>query len=48
MLANRNAMATIAVRDIDVAHKFYGGTLGLQPLESSEKACSATRAAALP
>ncbi len=37
MLANRNAMATIAVRDIDVAHKFYGGTLGLQPLESSEK-----------
>lgn len=37
MLANRNAMATIAVKDIDVARKFYGGTLGLQPLESSEK-----------
>jgi catechol 2,3-dioxygenase-like lactoylglutathione lyase family enzyme len=37
MLANRNAMATIAVKDIDAARKFYGGTLGLQPLESSEK-----------
>ena len=37
MLANRNAMATIAVKDIDVARKFYGGTLGLQPLEGSEK-----------
>lgn len=37
MLANRNAMATIAVKDVDVARKFYGGTLGLQPLESSEE-----------
>lgn len=37
MLANRNAMATIAVKDIDAARRFYGGTLGLQPLESSEK-----------
>ncbi|HEY3047308.1 MAG TPA: VOC family protein [Polaromonas sp.] len=37
MLANRNVMATIAVRDIDVAKKFYGDKLGLQALESSEE-----------
>jgi len=36
MLANRNVMATIAVRDIDAAKKFYGDKLGLQALESSE------------
>lgn len=36
MLANRNVMASIAVRDIEVAGKFYGGTLGLQALESEQ------------
>ncbi|WP_421954437.1 VOC family protein [Polaromonas sp.] len=34
MLANRNAMATIAVRDMAAAKKFYEGQLGLTPLES--------------
>jgi catechol 2,3-dioxygenase-like lactoylglutathione lyase family enzyme len=29
MLADRNAMATIAVKDMDRARGFYGGTLGL-------------------
>jgi catechol 2,3-dioxygenase-like lactoylglutathione lyase family enzyme len=37
MLANRNAMATIAVRDIDAARNFYGLKLGLQQLESGEE-----------
>ncbi|MEO8388640.1 MAG: VOC family protein [Polaromonas sp.] len=37
MLANRNAMATIAVKDLAAAKKFYGGTLGLTPLETSEE-----------
>lgn len=32
MLANRNAMATIAVRDLDTAKQFYEGRLGLTPL----------------
>jgi catechol 2,3-dioxygenase-like lactoylglutathione lyase family enzyme len=31
MLASKNAMATIAVRDIPVARKFYEQTLGLTP-----------------
>jgi len=30
MLANTEAMATIAVRDIAAARDFYGNTLGLQ------------------
>lgn len=30
MLANNEAMATIAVSDLARAHDFYGGTLGLQ------------------
>ena len=37
MLANRNAMATIAVKDLAAAKKFYGGTLGLTPQESGEE-----------
>ncbi|WP_457282128.1 VOC family protein [Polaromonas sp. P5_D5] len=37
MLANRNAMATIAVKDLAAAKKFYGGTLGLTPLETAEE-----------
>jgi catechol 2,3-dioxygenase-like lactoylglutathione lyase family enzyme len=31
MLADRNAQATIAVRDLKAAKKFYGETLGLAP-----------------
>lgn len=37
MLANRNVMASIAVKDIDVARKFYGDTLGLQALDSEQQ-----------
>jgi catechol 2,3-dioxygenase-like lactoylglutathione lyase family enzyme len=29
MLANRDAIATVAVKDLDAAAKFYEGTLGL-------------------
>jgi catechol 2,3-dioxygenase-like lactoylglutathione lyase family enzyme len=36
MLANRNAMPTIAVKDLAAAKKFYEGVLGLTPLESAE------------
>ena len=31
MLAERDAAATIAVKDLDTAKKFYEGTLGLKP-----------------
>ena len=37
MLANRNAMATIAVKDLAAAKKFYEGKLGLTPLEAEEE-----------
>jgi catechol 2,3-dioxygenase-like lactoylglutathione lyase family enzyme len=37
MLANRNAMATIAVKDLAAAKKFYEGKLGLTPLETTEE-----------
>ena len=30
MLADKDAMATIAVKDLEAAKKFYGGTLGLK------------------
>jgi catechol 2,3-dioxygenase-like lactoylglutathione lyase family enzyme len=31
MLADRNVAATVAVKDLDVAKRFYEGTLGLKP-----------------
>jgi catechol-2,3-dioxygenase len=31
MLADKNAVATVAVKDLKVAKKFYGDTLGLNP-----------------
>lgn len=37
MLANRNAMATIAVKDLAAAKKFYEGTLGLTPQQATEE-----------
>jgi catechol-2,3-dioxygenase len=37
MLGDTDAMATIAVRDIDVAKKFYEGTLGLKPTPSQQR-----------
>ena len=36
MLGNENAIATIAVKDIKAAGKFYGGTLGLKPADKQE------------
>ena len=36
MLGDRDAIATIAVKDLDVARRFYEGTLGLKP-EASEQ-----------
>jgi catechol 2,3-dioxygenase-like lactoylglutathione lyase family enzyme len=37
MLDNTEAVATIAVRNIDAARKFYSDTLGLESGESREK-----------
>ena len=36
MLADKDAMATIAVKDTKVAKKFYEGTLGLKPTPEQE------------
>jgi catechol 2,3-dioxygenase-like lactoylglutathione lyase family enzyme len=36
MLGEKDAMATIAVKDLAVAKKFYEGTLGLKPVEGQE------------
>ena len=40
MLSDKNAMATIAVKDLDAGRRFYGGMLGLTPsgAESGEVA----------
>lgn len=32
MLSNKDAVANVAVKDLDVATDFYGNTLGLKPL----------------
>jgi catechol 2,3-dioxygenase-like lactoylglutathione lyase family enzyme len=32
MLSNTDAVANVAVKDLDVAKKFYEGTLGLKPV----------------
>jgi catechol 2,3-dioxygenase-like lactoylglutathione lyase family enzyme len=37
MLGNRDAIATIAVKDVEVARKFYEGKLGLKPEPSEER-----------
>lgn len=36
MLENNNALATIAVKDINAAKRFYEGALGLKPDPASE------------
>jgi catechol 2,3-dioxygenase-like lactoylglutathione lyase family enzyme len=36
VLGNRDAIATIAVRNVEAAKKFYEETLGLQPLPAQE------------
>src|SRR5438552_12724507 len=37
MLGNKKAGANVAVKDLDVATKFYRNTLGLTPVGESEK-----------
>ena len=34
MLANKNAIATVAVKNLESARKFYEGTLGLKAVDS--------------
>jgi catechol 2,3-dioxygenase-like lactoylglutathione lyase family enzyme len=34
MLNNKDAVATIAVKDLDVSRKFYEGTLGLKQIDA--------------
>ena len=41
MLGDTEVIATIAVRDINVAAKFYEGTLGLKPVPTKEKGVKA-------
>ena len=37
MLGDKDAIVTLAVKDIDVAKKFYEGTLGLHPSSEQEE-----------
>ena len=37
MLGNKKAVANLAVKDLDVATKFYQNTLGLTPVHEEEK-----------
>lgn len=37
MLGDKDAIVTLAVKDIDVAKKFYEGTLGLHPSRDQEE-----------
>ena len=37
MLGDKTAIATLAVKDIEVAKKFYEGTLGLRPTPEQEE-----------
>jgi catechol 2,3-dioxygenase-like lactoylglutathione lyase family enzyme len=37
MLGNRDAVATIAIKDVEGARKFYEGKLGLKPEPSEER-----------
>lgn len=37
LLADHDAIVTLAVRDIDAAKKFYEGTLGLRPTPDQEE-----------
>jgi catechol 2,3-dioxygenase-like lactoylglutathione lyase family enzyme len=44
MLATKDATATVAVKDIDNARRFYGGTLGLPPIDVPEEEVAAYQA----
>jgi catechol 2,3-dioxygenase-like lactoylglutathione lyase family enzyme len=46
MLRDTDAMATIAVKDIEVARRFYEGTLGLEPRGGEEPGVRAYRSGA--
>ena len=37
MLGNKKAVANVAVKDLDVATKFYKNTLGLTPVHEEEQ-----------
>ena len=37
MLGNKKAVANVAVKDLDVATKFYENTLGLTPVHEEKK-----------
>ena len=37
MLGKADVMATIAVKDLEAAKRFYEGTLGLEPTEDQEE-----------
>ncbi len=43
MLGDKSAMATVAVKDIKAASKFYEGTLGLKVIEGPEPSVRAYR-----
>lgn len=43
MLGTKDAMATVAVKDIDEARTFYSGTLGLEPIDVPEPEVAAYR-----
>lgn len=36
MLGNKDLVATIAVKNLDTARKFYEGTLGLRPVDAED------------
>jgi catechol 2,3-dioxygenase-like lactoylglutathione lyase family enzyme len=36
MLGNKDLVATIAVKNLDTARKFYEGTLGLKPVDAED------------
>ena len=44
MLGNKDAMATIAVKDLEVASRFYEGTLGLKRAATEGDGASSTGA----
>lgn len=46
MLGDRDAIATVAVKDVTAARKFYEGTLGLKPMPSQEKSVLSYKAGA--
>jgi catechol 2,3-dioxygenase-like lactoylglutathione lyase family enzyme len=46
MLDARNAIATVGVRDLKIARKFYGETLGLKPTDHQQEGTLSYRAGA--